>query len=272
MPFFETNDGVRLAYEDYGQGEPIVFLASWVLSADMWEYQVPYFLERGYRCVMLDRRGHGRSDRPSTGYDVDTRADDVAALVEHLGLDGVTLVGQSGGGGEAVRYLARHGQDRIARVALLSTTLPFLKLTDDNPEGVPEESLEADLAQLRADRAKWFADRAQGYFATHLGNSVSQAMIDHMLRQCLSPSFYVTVEMQRQLFNADHRADLAQITIPTFIAHGIADQSVPVDVSSRRTAKLVPHSVYKEYATAGHGLHITHAEQLNNDLLEFIKS
>ncbi|WP_269858933.1 alpha/beta fold hydrolase [Streptomyces sp. RPT161] len=272
MPFFETSDGVRLAYEDYGAGEPIVFLASWALGADMWEYQVPFFLQHGYRCVMLDRRGHGRSDRPSTGYDVDTRTDDVAALIEHLELDRITLVAQSGGGGEAVRYLTRHGQDRIARVALLATTLPFLKLTDDNPEGVPEAVLEADLAQLRTDRPRWFADRAAGYFATHLGNNTSQALIDHLVQQCLSASPHATLEVQRQIFHTDHRADLAQINVPTFIAHGVADQSVPIDVSSRRTAKLVPHSVYNEYPTAGHGLHITHAGQLNDDLLEFIKS
>ncbi len=272
MPFFETNDGVRLAYEDYGTGEPLVLLASWALGADMWEYQVPFFLRHGYRCVMLDRRGHGRSDRPSTGYDVDTRSDDVAALIGHLGLHGVTLVAQSGGGGEAVRYLARHGQDRVARVALLATTLPFLKLTDDNPEGVPESVLEADLAQLRTDRPRWFADRAQGYFATHLGGNTSPALVDHLIRQCLTASPYATLEVQRQIFHTDHRTDLDRITIPTFIAHGAADQSVPIDVSSRRTAKLVPHSVYKEYPTAGHGLHITHAEQLNADLLEFITS
>ena len=272
MPFFETNDRVQLAYEDYGTGEPIVFLASWALGSDMWEYQYPFFLQHGYRCVMLDRRGHGRSGRPSTGYDVDTRADDVAALIDHLDLDGITLVAQSGGGGEAVRYLARHGQDRVARVALLATTLPYLRLTDDNPEGVPEAVLEADLAQLRADRPKWFADRAQGYFATHLGNNASPALIDHLIRQCLSASPYVTLEVQRQLFHTDHRADLAQLTVPTFIAHGCADQSVPIEVSSRRTAKLVPHSAYKEYSTAGHGLHITHAEELNNDLLDFMRN
>ncbi|GAA1906212.1 alpha/beta fold hydrolase [Streptantibioticus ferralitis] len=272
MPYFETNDGVQLAYEDYGTGAPIVFLASWILNTDMWEYQVPYFLQHGYRCVMLDRRGHGRSDRPATGYDVDTRADDVAALIEHLSLDGITLVAQSAGGGEAARYLARHGDDRVARLVLLSSTLPYLRLTDDNPEGLPEAGNEADIAQLRTDRPKWFADRAQGYFATHLGNETSAALIDNLVRQCLSASPFATVEMRRELFNTDHRADVARITVPTLIIHGAADQSVPIDASSRRTAKLLPNSTYKEYPTAGHGLHITHAEQLNADLLEFIKS
>lgn len=144
--FFTTHDGTSLAYEDYGQGEPVLFLASWALSSDMWEYQIPFLVERGYRCVTLDRRGHGRSERPSTGYDLDTCADDVAALIEHLDLRGVTLVGHSAGGAEAARYLARHGEDRIARVAFVSAVLPFLKRTEDNPEGRPEEGLRARAA------------------------------------------------------------------------------------------------------------------------------
>jgi pimeloyl-ACP methyl ester carboxylesterase len=137
MPFFETTDGTRLAYEDYGTGAPIVFAASWALDADMWEYQVPFFLDNGYRCVPLDRRGHGRSDRPSGGYDLDTLADDLAELVERLDLSDITLVGHSAGGAEVARYLARHGEERVARVVFASATIPFLKQTADNPDGAP---------------------------------------------------------------------------------------------------------------------------------------
>jgi non-heme chloroperoxidase len=270
MPFFETCDGTCLAYEDYGSGPPIVFVAGWVLNAGMWEYQVPCFLQRGYRCVLPDRRGHGRSDRPPGGYDIDTRADDLAALIEHLDLREVTLVAHSAGGGEAARYLARHGESRVARVAFLAATLPFLKQTEDNPEGLPQDACDEAVAQFHRDRPKWFADRAQGYFATHLGNDVSPALIDNELRRCLSASPTATVEMWKSSFHADHRDDLRAITIPVLIIHGAADQSAPIDLTGRRTAKLVPGSVYNEYPAAGHGLYATHAEQINADLVTFI--
>ncbi|MEV0071218.1 alpha/beta hydrolase [Amycolatopsis sp. NPDC050768] len=272
MPFFDVGDGTRLSYEDYGAGAPMVFVSSWVLNAGMWEYQVPFFVEQGFRCVLLDRRGHGRSDRPSSGYDADTGADDLAALIEHLDLRGITLVAHSAGGGEAARYLSRHGEERVSRVAFLASTLPYLKLTEDNPEGIPEALNEATLAQLRKDRPKWFADRAQGYFATHLGNDVSPALIEHEIRRCLSPSPFATAAMFNSNFHTDFRPDLRHITIPTLVVHGVADQSAPIDVTGRRTRKLVPHAVYREYPTAGHGLYVTHAEQLNADILEFIKS
>lgn len=272
MPFFETADGTRLAYEDYGAGPPIVFVSAWVLNADMWEYQVPFFAEHGYRCVLPDRRGHGRSDRPPSGYDLDTRADDLATLIGQLDLREVTLVAHSMGGGEAVRYLARHGQERIARVAFLAAALPCLKLAEDNPLGLPEAVSETMVAQLRTDRPKWFADRAQGYFATHLGNDVSPALIDNEVRRCLSASPVATVEVWQAGFHADHRAELRATTVPALIIHGAADQSAPIDLTSRRTAELVAGCVYKEYPTAGHGLYITHAEQVNADLLDFIKS
>ncbi|MEV8637627.1 alpha/beta hydrolase [Streptosporangium sp. NPDC051023] len=271
MPYFETADGTRLAYEEYGTGAPIVFVASWALSADMWEYQVPFFVDRGYRCVLLDRRGHGRSDRPSGGYDMDTRADDLAALIEHLDLREITLVGHSAGGAEVARYLARHGEERVARVAFVSAVLPFLKRTDDNPEGAPEVVCEASIAQFQSDRPSWFAQRAQGFYATHLGNDVSPALVDLTMRQCLETSPRATTEVWRSTFHADHREGLRAITVPTLIVHGAADQSAPVDMTGRRTAQLVPGGVYKEYPTGGHGLFVTHRERLNADILDLIK-
>jgi non-heme chloroperoxidase len=270
MPFYTGSDGTQLAYEDHGTGRPLVFLAGWTLAADMWEYQVPFLLEAGYRCVLLDRRGHGRSDRPSGGYDLDTLADDVAALVEHLDLRDVTLVGHSMGAAESVRYLARHGADRVAAVAVVAGGLPYLERTEDNPEGVPLEVSEATVAQLRRDRPKWFADRAQGYFATHLFNDVSPALVEDGVRQCLRTSPVAAVQLWRALFGADNRAGLRAITVPTLVVHGSADQSAPVEVTGRRTAALVPGAVYREYPTAGHGLYVTHRDQLNADLLELL--
>jgi pimeloyl-ACP methyl ester carboxylesterase len=270
MPFFETRDGTSLAYEDYGGGPPIVFVAGWVLNSGMWEYQLPCFLQRGYRCVLPDRRGHGRSDRPSGGYDLDTRADDLAMLLEHLDLREATLVTHSAGGGEAARYLARHGDGRVARVAFLAPTLPFLKQTEDNPEGLPQAACDESVVQFHRDRPKWFADRAQGYFATHLGNDVSPALIDNEMRRCLSASPVATVAMWESSFHADHREDLRAITVPVLVVHGAADQSAPVELTGRRAAKMIPGCVYHEYPTAGHGLYVTHAEQINADLVAFI--
>jgi pimeloyl-ACP methyl ester carboxylesterase len=270
--YFETNDGTRLAYEDYGQGTPIVLVASAMLCSDMWEYQIPWFTDRGYRCIALDRRGHGRSDRSSAGYDLDTGADDLAALIEQLDLTDITLVGHSTGGAEVARYLARHGEQRVARAAFLSAVLPFMKLADDNPGGVPEVLAEMMLAQIRADRPKWLATQEQAFFATHLGNDVSPAQIAHTRQQCLATSSWATLQLQREVFHFDHRPSLAAITVPSLVVHGGADFSVPVEVSGRRTAELIPGARYLEYPTAGHGLFISHSEQLNNDLLDFITS
>ncbi|HEX6501108.1 MAG TPA: alpha/beta hydrolase [Micromonosporaceae bacterium] len=240
MPFFETTDGTRLAYEDYGDGPPIVFVASWALSAEMWEYQVPFFVERGYRCVLPERRGHGRSDRPARGYDLDTRTDDLAALLEHLDLTSATLVGHSAGGAEVANYLARHGTGRVVAAAFVASTLPALKRTADNPVGLPDEACATMIAQLRRDRPKWFADRAQGFFATHLGNDVSPALVEHTLRQCLATAPYALAPVFRSTFESDLRDVLRELTLPVLVAHGTADQSAPVEVTGRRTAELCP--------------------------------
>lgn len=272
MPTYQSPvDGTTLAYQDYGTGTPIVFVAGWSLPGDMWEYQLHFFLEQGYRCILPDRRGHGRSDRPAGGYDVDTRADDLAGLIEELDLRDVTLVAHSGGGGEAVRYLSRHGSERVARLALLAPAIPFLLQTDDNPVGVPRELLEASLHQLRTDRPKWFADRAQGYFATHLRPGTSQAMIDAELQRCLSASPFAALEVQRLMITTDYRADVAALSVPTLILHGLADQSIPIELSSHQAVKIAPHIVLKEYWDAGHGLYLTHQNEVNSEVLAFIK-
>lgn len=271
--FFTTpTDGTTLAYEDYGTGPALVFVAGAMLNTDMWEYQIPFFAERGYRCIALDRRGHGRSDRPRGGYDIDTTADDLAALLDHLDLTDATLIGHSTGGAEIARYLARHGESRVARVAFVAAILPFLKLTDDNPGGIPEAAVENLLERIRADRPKWLARQTQLYFAEHLGTEVSPEMSDLVYRQCLSTSPWATLKIQESVFHCDNREALRGITVPVLIVHGDADFSAPVEVTGRRTAETVAGAVYREYPAAGHGLYVTHAERLNADLLEFIKS
>ncbi|WP_227980926.1 alpha/beta fold hydrolase [Nocardia spumae] len=269
MPYFQTADNTTLAYEVYGTGAPIVFLAGWSLNTDMWEHQVPYLVERGYRCILLDRRGHGRSDRPADGYDNDTRADDVAAFLEHLDIRDAVLIGHSGGGAEAVHYLARHGQDRIRKLVLVAAAVPKLRWSEDHPAGVPAAAIDASIAALCADRAKWMADRAQGYFATHLGNDVSPALIDQEVRRCLSCAPWAATTMQREIADSDLRPDLARITVPVLLLHGLADQSIPIEPTSRVAVDLLADAVLKEFPTAGHGLYVTHAAELNREIDEF---
>ncbi|MGG2462212.1 alpha/beta fold hydrolase [Streptomyces sp. RGM 3693] len=269
--FFEGHDGTRLWYEEYGQGEPLVFVSSAMLTTDMWEYQIPYFVAQGFRCIALDRRGHGRSDRPSGGYDTDATSEDLAALLDHLGLDGVTLIGHSLGGAEVARYLARHGSGRVRRAAFLAATLPFMKWTEDNPAGLPEAAFEESMALLRTDRPRWMARQAQIFFATHLGNDVHPLMVDFTIQQVMSCTPFATQQVQQAVFHTDHRAGLPEIDVPTLVVHGAADFSAPIDVTGRRTAELIPGAVYKEYPDAGHGLYASHHARLNADLLEFIK-
>ncbi|WP_310727734.1 alpha/beta hydrolase [Streptomyces sp. N2A] len=269
--FFETHDGTQLWYEEYGTGETLVFVASSMLNTEMWEYQLPFFAENGFRCVAFDRRGHGRSDRPSGGYDIDSTADDLAALLDHLDLRNVTLIGHSLGGAEIARYLARHGSERVSRAVLIAAMLPFLAGADDNPDGVPEAAVAATMAQLRADRPKWLTRQAQAFFATHLGNEVSPALVEHTLAQCLSASPWATLQAQRESLFNDQRATLPEIDVPVLVIHGAADASAPVELTGRRTARLIPGAVYEEYPTAGHGIYASHHEQLNADVLAFVK-
>ncbi|WP_405778196.1 alpha/beta fold hydrolase [Streptomyces sp. NBC_00859] len=270
--YFETHDGTRLAYEDYGQGEPVVFVSGAMLNADMWEYQIPYFAERGYRCIAFDRRGHGRSGRPSCGYDTDSTADDLAALLTHLDLTGATLVGHSLGGAEVARYLYRHGAGRVARVVLLAAVLPYLKQSDDNPAGIPEAAFDALTAAVRADRPKWMSQQLQAYFATHLGNQVSPGQAALTLDQCLSASVWATLQCQYAVFHTDNREAVRAIPVPALVLHGGADISAPVEVTGRKTAELLPGCTYQEYPTAGHGIYVSHHGEINAGILEFIKN
>ncbi|WP_369395296.1 alpha/beta fold hydrolase [Streptomyces sp. CG1] len=269
--YVEAADGTRLAYEDYGRGEPIVFVASAMLDADMWEYQIPWFVERGYRCIAFDRRGHGRSDRPSSGYDFDTLSDDLAAVIDHLDLRDITLVGHSTGGAEVAHYMARHGEERVARAVLVSAMLPYLMQADDNPAGIPEESIEGLIAAIRTDRPKWLAGQAQSFFATQRNPHVSPAMVDWMLALCLRPAPWVVPRIQRLALVTDHRSALSAITVPILVVHGALDFSAPIDLTGRRTAQRIAGAVLKEYPSAGHALIASHHEQFNTDVLEFIK-
>lgn len=269
MPYFEATDGTRLFYKEWGRGRPVVFLASAALNADMWEGQYACLAEHGLRCIGLDRRGHGRSDQPSDGYDYDTLADDLAALIARLGLHDTSLVGHSMAGGEIVRYLTRHGPGRIAGIALLGVTAPLMLRADDNPAGLPLETIEAVLAVQRRDRAQWLADNIAAFFGP--SGNFPKPVADWLVGHCLQASLQAALACTRIGAITDLRAEMAAITVPALIVHGEHDVSAPLALTGARCAALIPDSRLKVYEDAAHGLFVTHAERLNADLLEFLR-
>ena len=224
MPYVETNDHTRLFYIDGGAGKPVVFVASAWLSSRMWDLQMAYLVSQGLRCVAYDRRGHGRSDWPWHGYDYDTLSDDLATLLEQLDLRGVTLVAHSMGGGEVIRYLTRHGGDRVERIVLIAATAPFPMKTVDNPDGIDRALMEADMAARMADRPRWFAANADGFFGIGLpGVKVSPELVQFMIRQCLDCSARAADEFFLTGFTTDLRPELRRIAVPLLIIHGDRD-------------------------------------------------
>lgn len=272
MPYFDSHDGTRLHYQDWGTGQPVVFLAGAWLSSSSWELQMLPLSRQGLRCLSYDRRGHGKSDWAGHGYDYDTLSEDLAAFLEHLDLRNVTVVAHSMSGGELIRYLTRRGGNRIDRIMLVSATLPFPTQTPDNPDGLPKVVADAVRATRSADRPRWMEQNAQAFFATQMGNAVSSARIAWMVEKCLDCSLLASDEAVESVFTTDFRAELREITLPTMIIHGAADASAPVGLCGRKTRELIAGSTYKEYPAAGHGIFITHAEQLNADIVDFIKS
>ncbi len=271
MPFIETNDGVGLFCRDWGKGRAIVFLAPWGLHSDWWEYQMAYLAGRGMRCIGYDRRGHGRSVEPSGGYEFDTLADDLNAVIERLGLGDVMLVGQSMGCGEIVRYLSRHGTRRIARMVMVAPITPLILKTADNPDGIDSGYLEKVREALSRDRPHVIASAAPAFFGAPK-NPVSAEMMEWWTEMLLQCSLKVLLELQRMFTETDFRSELRGISVPTVIIHGDSDTSTPIDLTGRRTAGLIPGSQLKVYAGAAHRLPITHMERLNRDLLAFATS
>jgi pimeloyl-ACP methyl ester carboxylesterase len=266
-PFIVTRDGASLFYKDWGNGKPIVFVHSWATNSDMWQYQMIHLTGQGLRCVAYDNRGHGRSSDPGQGYDYDTLAGDLAAALERLNLREVTIVGHSMGCGVVVRYLSRHGARRIARAALVAPTTPFILKTEDNPDGVDGRIFERLRAMWSKDFPKWLSDNARPFFSPE----TSPEMIQWGLRMGMQTSLKAVIDCNRAVTNTDFRAELPKITVPTLIIHGDADVSAPLELTARKTARLIPGSQLKVYEGAPHGLFITHMDRLNRDLHDFIK-
>ena len=272
MPFIQTSDLTSLFYKDWGTGKPVLFLHGWCLGANMWEYQMTPLAERGLRCIAYDVRGCGRSDQPGHGYDFDTLADDLAAVIEHLDLREATLVGHSAGSAQIVRYLARHGADRVARVAFVGTTMPFLLKTEDNPDGVHKSDLEGMIAALYNDRAQWASAIAEAWFGVGLpGVRVSPELVRWGVGLFLQASPKAAIDMLRTFFTTDLRSDMSAVSVPTLIVHGASDMMVPFELTSRRVAEAVAHSELEVYENASHGLFVSHKDRLNDDLLSFVQ-
>lgn len=262
-----TADGVDLYYRDWGRGQPVLFVAGWALPSESWNYQMLALVEAGYRAIAYDRRGHGRSSDPGRGYDFDTLADDLAAILDALDLEQVTLVGHSMGCNEIVRYLSRHGAGRVERVALLGAMTPCLARRPDNPDGIDPAIFEmVRREQLMADFPQWVEDNMPPFVAPE----TPPAMRDWLRGLALQASLHALVECNRALEEAEMRAELRRIALPVLLVGATNDASAPFELTARPSARLLPHAHFKVYEGAPHGMFITHREQVNRDLLEFI--
>ncbi len=272
MSFITTKDGTQIYYKDWGSGQPIVFSHGWPLSADAWEDQMVFLGEQGYRCIAHDRRGHGRSDQPWNGNDMDTYADDLADLVNALDLKDAIHVGHSTGGGEVVRYLARHGTSRAAKAVLIGAVPPLMLKTPENPEGQPIETFDEIRQNVLSDRSQFFQDLTEPFFgANRKGAKVSQGLKDSFWRQGMQAGFKGVIDCIKAFSETDFTEDLKKIDIPTLILHGDDDQIVPIEASALKSVKLLSNAVLKVYDGAPHGLCSTHKKTVNADLLAFIR-
>jgi len=269
-----TSDGTEIFYKDWGEGQPIVFSHGWPLSADDWDAQLLFFLQQGYRVIAHDRRGHGRSTQTGGGHDMDHYADDLAALVEHLDLHDAIHVGHSTGGGEVTHYLARHGEGRAAKAALLCAVPPLMVKTDANREGLPKEVFDDLQAQLAANRSEFYRALPSGpfYGFNRPGVESSEAVIANWWRQGMMGGAKAHYDGIVAFSQTDFTEDLRQITIPVLVMHSEDDQIVPYVASGPKSAELLKNGVLKTYKDLPHGMPTTHADVINADLLEFLRS
>lgn len=278
MAFVTTKDGVNIYYKDWGpkEAQPIVFHHGWPLSADDWDNQMLFFLAEGYRVIAIDRRGHGRSDQVSEGHDMDHYAADASAVVESLDLHNAVHVGHSTGGGQVARYVAKYGQPqgRVAKAVLVSAVPPLMVKTENNPGGTPIEVFDGFRSALAANRAQFYLDVASGpfYGFNRDGAEVSQGTIQNWWRQRMIGSAKAHYEGIKAFSETDQTEDLKAITVPVLVMQGDDDQVVPYKNAALLQDKLLANSVLKIYPGFPHGMHTTHAETINADILAFIRS
>lgn len=266
-----SGNDIKLFYQDLGTGTPVVLIHGWPLSHEMWDYQLAELPAHGLRVIAYDRRGFGKSSQPWDGYDYDTLADDLKAVLDELDLQNVTLVGFSMGGGEVARYMSRHGGARVAKVAFISAVTPYLLKTDDNPDGVDQEVFNEITTNLKEDRADFLKTFGKQFYGVSLlSQPVSQAHLDGDFARAYVASHKATLECANSFATTDFRDDLAEIQVPALIIHGDSDKTVPIEASGERTANALPTAQYIVYEGEPHGLFVTQKDRLNEDLLSFI--
>ncbi len=272
MSTITTQDGTRIFYKDWGNGQPVVFSHGWPLHADAWDAQMLFLLQQGYRVIAHDRRGHGRSDQPAHGNDMDTYADDLAAVLDALDVHDAMLVGHSTGGGEVAHYIGRHGTKRVAKVVLIGAVPPIMLKTEANPGGLPMEVFDGIRKGVAGNRSQFYRDLALPFFGFNRPDAtVVPGTVDNFWNQGMSGgvlAYYVCV---KEFSEVDYTEDLKKIDVPTLILHGDADQIVPIDDAGRLSAKIVKDATLKVYPGAPHGMCITRADEVNADLLAFLK-
>jgi non-heme chloroperoxidase len=273
MNMITIKDGTGIYFKDWGTGRPVVFSHGWPLSADAWDAQMLFLGENGYRVIAHDRRGHGRSSQPWNGNEMDTYADDLAALMETLDLRNATLVGHSTGGGEVARYIGRHGSRRVSKAVLIAAVPPLMLKTKNNPGGLPISAFDQIRAGVVADRSQFFKDLTMPFYGYNKpGAKISQGVMDSFWLQGMQASIKGVYDCIKAFSETDFTDDLKKIDVPTLILQGDADQIVPIDDASRLSAKLIKHSTLKVYAGAPHGMCTTHADEVNADLLAFLEA
>jgi non-heme chloroperoxidase len=264
-------EDIKLHYLDYGQGEPIVFIHGWPLSSKTWEPQMQAFANKGFRCIAYDRRGFGESSRPYNGYDYDVLAEDTRNLILELDLENVTLVGFSMGGGEVVRYFTKYGSDGIKKAVLMSSIVPLVEKRPDNLEGVPQDTLKEIMTALKNNRVSFMQNFIKDFFnASEHPDVVTKAVLEYNWEMAAHASPRATIETAKAWASTDFRGEMKNVTVPTLVIHGDSDKTVPIETSGDKAAKGIPHAEYEVIKNGPHGLNLTHRDEVNTILENFL--
>ncbi|MBB1193845.1 alpha/beta hydrolase [Flavobacterium sp. SOK18b] len=271
--YIQTAPNVQLYVKDYGEGKPVILIHGWPLSNEMWEYQMEALIQNNFRVIAYDRRGFGKSSQPWDGYDYDTLADDLNAIIEYLNLEDVALVGFSMGGGEVVRYFSRHGGKGVTKAVLIASITPFQLQTDSNPNGVPQEKYDAMASQIKEDRISFLDNFGKTFFGvSFISKPISSALLHYYRMLCSFASPHATLACAKSFSSTDFRNEMKTVTVPTLIIHGDEDKTVPIEITSEIAAKLIPDNTFIIYEGAPHGLFYIEKDKLNADLIQFLNT